>query len=248
MGWYPDPTDPDQERYWEGSRWTHNVREPVEPVITARTAEPEPATRPGQPAAAQPGQPPLSLVETHTTDGVLLASFGRRMLARLIDIAAAGLLAGIVGYPFLFRIFDLALAQSRANGGRLTTTISPEIQQQMSTPSTWLSVIFVVCLFVIELTFGGLFGRTPGKFATGIKQVPVGEGLAKKAGWAAAIRRAVVILAAGVIDLSAGFLATFMSCMWMQFSRRRQTIQDTIGRTQVVSTTAPVRPASEPGA
>ena len=32
MGWYPDPTDPDQERYWEGSRWTHNVREPVEPV------------------------------------------------------------------------------------------------------------------------------------------------------------------------------------------------------------------------
>lgn len=26
MGWYPDPADPSQERYWDGQTWTHNVR------------------------------------------------------------------------------------------------------------------------------------------------------------------------------------------------------------------------------
>lgn len=30
MGWYPDPAGSDKERYWDGSRWTRNLRTPVE--------------------------------------------------------------------------------------------------------------------------------------------------------------------------------------------------------------------------
>lgn len=31
MGWYPDPAGSDRERYWDGSRWTRNLRTPPEP-------------------------------------------------------------------------------------------------------------------------------------------------------------------------------------------------------------------------
>lgn len=247
MGWYPDPTDTSQERYWEGTRWTHNVREPLEPVVTQEVAPaPDPRTaRPGAGVGDKGSAAPIALIETTTTDGVQLAGFTLRILARLIDMVAAGLLTLLVGYRFVGQVFNLALEQSRLNGGRITTTISPEISQRMETPSMWLTVTFVICLFAIELLFGGLFGRTPGKFAVGLKQVPVGEGLAKKAGWAAAIRRSVVILAAGVIDLTAGPFATMMTCLWMQFSRRRQTIQDVVGRTQVVNVRAEVVPVAQ---
>ncbi len=46
MGWYPDPAGSGDERYWDGSGWTANVR----------PAEPAPAATP--PAPAQPWTPP----------------------------------------------------------------------------------------------------------------------------------------------------------------------------------------------
>lgn len=38
-GWYPDPADPKQERYWAGESWTHNVR-PWAGAMPPPTAEP----------------------------------------------------------------------------------------------------------------------------------------------------------------------------------------------------------------
>lgn len=31
MGWYPDPAGSEQERYWDGERWTRNLRNPPDP-------------------------------------------------------------------------------------------------------------------------------------------------------------------------------------------------------------------------
>ncbi|MFL5866107.1 MAG: RDD family protein [Thermoleophilaceae bacterium] len=47
-GWYPDPTNPAQRRYWDGSKWTEHTNPGAQP------AEAQPA----QPAQAQPAQPP----------------------------------------------------------------------------------------------------------------------------------------------------------------------------------------------
>lgn len=243
MGWYRDPVDPSQERYWEGTRWTHNVREPAESVVVPAGTPGRPAGRP-QGAAAEDdrkrpqAQQPIGLIETVTPDGVPIAGFGRRALARLIDLAVAGVLTLVVGWRFTEQIVRVTLEYARANPGRVGTP-PPEVMEQTQHPSTWLGVVFVVVLFAMELLFGGLLGRTPGKYALGIKMVPVGEGRAKRPGWPAAIRRAVVILAAGVVDLVTAGLGTMITCLTMNFSRRRQTLQDMVGRTQVVSSAAP---------
>jgi hypothetical protein len=42
-GWYPDPSDPGQERWWGGVEWTHNVR----PFAVAPAAQPALADVPG---------------------------------------------------------------------------------------------------------------------------------------------------------------------------------------------------------
>ncbi len=69
MGWYEDPADQNQDRYWDGEQWTHNTR----PRIEELAPEPTDADRvpgasqspshpvgqgPGQPVGQGPGQPP----------------------------------------------------------------------------------------------------------------------------------------------------------------------------------------------
>ena len=37
MGWYPDPAGSEQERYWDGERWTRNLRNPPDPQPVSYT-------------------------------------------------------------------------------------------------------------------------------------------------------------------------------------------------------------------
>nr|WP_294693437.1 RDD family protein [uncultured Friedmanniella sp.] len=60
-GWYADPLDPAQERYWDGWQWSRNVRAreggaPVAPPAAAPGQPPQP----GYPPSPQPGYPPQS--------------------------------------------------------------------------------------------------------------------------------------------------------------------------------------------
>lgn len=57
-GWYPDPEDPAQLRYWDGTTWTDH-RHPVEPAAAAPAAEaPQYAFTPTP--SAPPAAPPVS--------------------------------------------------------------------------------------------------------------------------------------------------------------------------------------------
>ncbi|HEU4980830.1 MAG TPA: DUF2510 domain-containing protein [Solirubrobacterales bacterium] len=42
-GWYPDPSDPDLARYWDGRRWTEftGPRQAAPPAIPPPITEPE---------------------------------------------------------------------------------------------------------------------------------------------------------------------------------------------------------------
>ena len=58
-GWYADPLDPAQERYWDGWQWSRNVRAreggaPTAPPVAAPGQPPQP----GYPPSQQPGYPP----------------------------------------------------------------------------------------------------------------------------------------------------------------------------------------------
>lgn len=49
-GWYPDPTDQDGLRWWDGARWGEPAPRPLEPVAASRVPSWEPAPRPPAPS------------------------------------------------------------------------------------------------------------------------------------------------------------------------------------------------------
>ncbi|MGZ3114538.1 DUF2510 domain-containing protein [Streptomyces sp. H62] len=93
-GWYPDPSAPHQERWWDGTAWTEHRRAPGPAGYGAPPAQqPVPSAAPGQPstvplrAGGHPGQ-------RRSADGTVRA--------RAVALTAAGavLVAAIVGGAF----------------------------------------------------------------------------------------------------------------------------------------------------
>jgi uncharacterized RDD family membrane protein YckC len=86
-GWYPDPSVPGQQRYWDGGTWTDH-------------------TAPGGQAGDY--QAPVQAGYGYAAGGVVSASFGQRFLAYLLDLLIVGVPVGIV--------FQIAYAISEALG------------------------------------------------------------------------------------------------------------------------------------
>src|SRR5919204_1271775 len=56
-GWYPDPKDPGQRRYWDGTKWTEHTQ--AQPAQAPQQApQPAPAARPARPSPQAPAQSP----------------------------------------------------------------------------------------------------------------------------------------------------------------------------------------------
>jgi uncharacterized RDD family membrane protein YckC len=76
-GWYPDPSNPAQQRYWDGNAWSD-------------------ATAPGAAAGAAPAAPGYGTTQVGygyaQTMGAPMASFGGRFVGWLVD----GILIGVV--------------------------------------------------------------------------------------------------------------------------------------------------------
>lgn len=74
-GWYPDPESTDQQRYWDGTRWTEH-RAPVQPTYQPPSYPVPTYQQPGQPGQAY-GQPAAygayqQQGQSHTTRNVLI--------------------------------------------------------------------------------------------------------------------------------------------------------------------------------
>ena len=134
-GWYDDPQDPTQQRYWDGGAWTDQRRaqqgpgpyqgpqfgqpaqhgqvyggaQPVQPQY----AQQQYAQQPGQGYPAypqqqqQPGYGYPGLRVASTPDGQPLSGWWRRVFARIID----SLIVGIIGLPltgyFYYQYFQV---------------------------------------------------------------------------------------------------------------------------------------------
>jgi uncharacterized RDD family membrane protein YckC len=130
-GWYPDPEQPGQQRYWDGTSWTEN-RAPIVPADAPVGAPPPPAgggfvLPPQPPAGYSPPTAYQAVGYGYAQGSAEYATFGQRLGAYLLDglilgvpmfilIAIAGAIAsglavavwvlGIVGIVYYFAYFD----------------------------------------------------------------------------------------------------------------------------------------------
>jgi uncharacterized RDD family membrane protein YckC len=117
-GWYPDPVEPEVQRYWDGEQWLGSpipvaATPPATPPTAPRAAPAQPALR-GMPLAVQTppvgtdtAQPvPLTRVGGRVlVHGRELAPLSARFMARLVDILViTGLNLAVNGW-FLYQWF-----------------------------------------------------------------------------------------------------------------------------------------------
>ncbi len=126
-GWYNDPADPSTQRYWDGDGWV-GARLPADVTPPDGPPPPEPAPEPAPPPAAPPvptsvaprtgAEPPMRGTDPFPTaqpygagqpvpfvHGLPLASYGSRLVARIIDIVAVFLLSAAVNGYFVYQMY-----------------------------------------------------------------------------------------------------------------------------------------------
>ena len=256
-GWYDDPQDPSQLRYWDGVIWTQHVTPKQAPSLEQSTigsppqssgpgTQGQPGTHAGTPAypsapGPMPGwQQPYATGQATTPDGVPLSGWWKRVLARILD----GVITFVIGLPltgyFLFRYFQamgdyvnqqVANAQS---GQQPSQFVLPTGLYAWAIPVALLSLLVAV---VYEYLFLTRTGATLGKKAVGIS-VRLRERpgpLPSSAAW----RRIGVINGLqllGIIPLLGNFasLALLLDYLWPLWDVNKQAWHDKVAATNVV--------------
>jgi uncharacterized RDD family membrane protein YckC len=131
-GWYEDPHNPDQLRYWDGILWTNRTTPKVSPTAQQSTigqAPPVPGQAPRIPGQAPPapghppapgpgyGQPsgyvpqqwqstPWAQAGPTAPDGTPVAAWWQRLVAWFIDRVVTSVLSLIFAWPWVTDILD----------------------------------------------------------------------------------------------------------------------------------------------
>lgn len=220
-GWYPDPQAPTLMRWWDGTRWTDDTFERVEPLGGPMV----PAGERGQQAAQEARPSALT-----TPDGVRLATWGRRVGARVIDGVVVGVVTVLLSLPlltgFLRRVMDMGTQQS-ASG-----TFDPFAVYDGATVRELLTITVVGLAVNAAYEMGFLLWRqaTPGKLLLGLRvRRLAGPSLT---GRAVALRWATFVLPGQVPTV--GPLWTVVDCTWPLWDGKRQALHDKAAGTCVV--------------
>lgn len=91
-GWYPNPDNPSQERWWDGTTWTDATRP------SGGGAPPPPGAYPPPPGqyAPPPGAYGAPVGYGYAPTGAQLANFGQRLVAYIVDLIVVAVPVGIV--------------------------------------------------------------------------------------------------------------------------------------------------------
>jgi uncharacterized RDD family membrane protein YckC len=235
-GWYPDPHVPKQMRWWDGSSWTDDTYERTIPL----EAGPAPAPRTGPPAqSAARGTPwagqSTTMVAARTEDGVPLAPWGWRALARIVDAVIVNVLALAVAFPAtadVFRVFSeqvsgsLQSAQSSAADAGSWVT-DPRLVKAFGV----ITLVEIVVSLVYEVSFLLWRQATPGKLMVGLRVRPWQPGARLTPNVVA--RRWLASEGASSIP-NIGLLYYIFDVLWPLRDPRRQALHDKFAGTCVV--------------
>ncbi|MHB1009072.1 MAG: RDD family protein [Propionibacteriaceae bacterium] len=242
-GWYRDPADPGRQRWWNGVAWSDQVR-------LADASAPSPGgTRPsGTHGASSPGAPASQVhvgfrpvvrpATTHVQPIVAaaaatgLASFGRRVVATIIDNLLVSFVItavmSVVIHDFQNRVVSgmQVLYDDVLVGGQSTL---PDDLSHLLMLMTYAVIVATVAYGVVCL---GVWSRTLGQRVAGIAVCPVDKH-ADKVGWSRGLARS---LAWTLLSQGGGlFLAVnAVSISMVLWHPKRQSLPDLLARTQVV--------------
>ena len=245
-GWYPDPVNSAQERYWDGWQWSRNTR-PRAGAAPAASGPSGPgyAAYPTQPAAGQPqGHPgypayargPAGPVAT-TADGVRLAGWWWRVLAAVLDSVLVSAVVSILAFPIwqtmavkLQAYTDLVFANQPSGGTppplEIGMLLTPREQLIITALSLGVGMLY-------HVAFLRWRAATPGKLICGLRVVPVDRGrTTEKLSWnTIGIRSAIRVMPGITSILTVFVLFDSLLPLWHP---KRQAIHDLAAKTQVV--------------
>lgn len=261
-GWYPDPVNRANERYWDGWQWSRTTR-PNESAAPPQQAQapvgqpPHPAQPYGQ-AAQQPygqapqqpyGQAPYGQQAPYpapyaakpvptTDDGVPLAGWWWRALAIVIDALIVGVSTSILLLPIYLRLANTLGDYFRATleAAQQGQAMPPQPDMTALLSGTDQMILLLVSLGVHTL-YITLFLRwrsaTPGKLVVGLRVVPVDRGRStEKLGWSTAVVRALIWTLPNVQAML--LIIRIVDALMPLWNPKRQALHDVAAKTQVV--------------
>ncbi|MEV6297795.1 RDD family protein [Actinoplanes sp. NPDC051861] len=204
-GWYKDPADTSTQRYWDGEGWLGKaipadaVPPDGPPAVEVEPPMPAPAAAPPTPQAYAPPQPPPPAygpppgwtpqpgkaqpmhayaypMPQALPHGLPLAGLGRRLVARLIDIAAVIVLNLVVNAWFFYQYWQdfkpiLRDYMAQVAAGNQPMTVEPT--PRMQTLSIAIVMVATLLWLLYEAPAIGSRGQTLGKRIMGVKVVPI---------------------------------------------------------------------------
>jgi uncharacterized RDD family membrane protein YckC len=253
-GWYPDPVNRANERYWDGWQWSRTTRPqegspPPHPAQAPVGQAPYPSYPPspygqspqqqpyGHAPAPYPG--PVAAKPAPTTeDGVPLAGWWWRALAIVIDALIVGVATSLLLLPIYLRLAstlgDYFRATMEAAQRGQPMPAQPDLTALLS--GTDQLILLLVSLGVHTL-YISLFLRwrsaTPGKMVVGLRVVPVDRGRStERLGWSTAVVRALVWTIPNVQAVL--LVIRIVDVMMPLWNPKRQALHDVAAKTQVV--------------
>lgn len=247
-GWYPDPSDHAQLRWWDGSAWTshtHAAPPAQAPDLTKAPQHPDHASpdvwragqgHPGQghpqqghPQHQHPYDESSRVKAIATPDGQALAGLGYRLGARLLDGLFIVLITVAAGWQLVERLFRLSLSSANATAAEgLAGSLQLMRNPEMIAVNTGLTTIFLAVSAVYTILPLKFYGATLGKVICGIRVRHWDK--AGPPSWGQAVLRWV---ASDAIGSYLPFY-TVIDYAYPLFDRRKQALHDKIARTVVV--------------
>ena len=253
-GWFDDPADPTQLRYFDGVIWTsHTAPRATRTAAATQPAQGPQGTQLGQaPPPGAPGTPgaqpqwttpayPGMYRRPTTPDGQPLASYGQRVGAFLLDWIIQIAISAIVGSYFLVKAFSgyvnaLQTAMNQAQAGQ-----QPDIAHLVSTIDSTSLMVYLLLSIAVFVVYQSAFltrsGRTPGKAAVGISVrlrerpgPPPSAAVLRRVGLPAAL---FLFQFAPVVGPLALF-ARALDLLWPAWDNERQALHDKVAGTVVV--------------
>jgi uncharacterized RDD family membrane protein YckC len=216
-GWYPDPSNPSQQRWWDGAAWTEYTN-------AAQQTLPPPSPN----GTFLPPPPPVQYPAAAQTTGAFVstqkASYGRRMVASVLD-------ALVVVWPMLIALVVLIVGIANAPMDYDDNTVDLS--------SGWVVAIVVSLIACGVVSLGltiwntcirqGRTGQSVGKKVMRLALVDANTGTTT-GGWRAFGRQAI---AAALGQVTFGVFQ-LIDVLWPLWDKRGQRVVDKMLGTVVV--------------